>query len=323
MKRKTTRKNPNSTNFGLGNRCINRAAKNALKEDYESFSSERTLSDRWNAFSKWLKRTHDIKDMRKIKKCHLLEYGDYLLTRVEEESLAASTAQNYLSAINVILKIARGDNKIHACPVKDCLIPKRSGVCKEDKSISESFHKQAVSKVSRNIAVLLELQRSFGLRFEESAKLNAQKALKEALEHNEVQITDGTKGGQKRTLPIKTNEQLQALKNAAQFQVGQSMIPVEQSYVECRKKAYQEIAKTTVNFHGERHYYAHNRYFELTGFECPVKSNINKRSTFYLEMSEKLGISLREAKSIDKNAREILSKELGHHRINITNAYLG
>ena len=323
MKPRPKRKNPESINFGLRNRCINRAAKNALKENYESFSSERSLSDRWHIFSQWLNKTHDIKDMRNIGKHHLLEYGDHLLSRYEEGSLSASTAQNYLSAVNRILEIARRDKEVHVCPVKDCLIPKRSGVCKEDKSTSDGSHEKALSIVTRNIAILLEIQRNLGLRFEESAKIDAKKALKQALKSNQVNITEGTKGGQKRIIPITNNQQIQALEDAAEFQTGQSLIPNDQTYYEFRNVAYKEIAKTSINFHGERHHYAHQRYFELTGMKCPVKSGINKKSAFYYAMSKKIEISLLEAKSFDKNARKIISKELGHHRINITNAYLG
>ena len=323
MKPRQKRKNPQSTNFGLGNRCINRAAKNALKEDYESFSSQRTLNDRWHIFSQWLNQNHGIKDMRDIKKYHLLGYGDYLLSKFEEGSLSASTVQNYLSAVNRILEIARRDQEVHVCPVKDCLLPKRSGVCKEDKSTSDQSHKNALCIVNRNIAILLEIQRKLGLRFEESAKFDAKKALRQALKNNQINITEGTKGGQKRTIPITNNQQIQALKDAAEFQAGQSLIPDDQTYDEFRNIAYKETAKANINFHGERHHYAHQRYFELTGFKCPVKSNINKKSAFYYAISKIKGISLTEAKSIDQNARETISKELGHHRISITNSYLG
>lgn len=47
---------------------------------------------------------------------------------------------------------------------------------------------------SERLGALLELQRNFGLRFEESAKLDAARALREAEKTGAVSIKDGTKG---------------------------------------------------------------------------------------------------------------------------------
>ena len=71
--------------------------------------------------------------------------------------------------------------------------------------------------------------------------------------------------------------------------------------------------------HGLRHAYAQRRYKELTrlfdpsgqGFDCSI--NGGKQ---YKEMSE-------TEKKIDRQARQILSNQLGHSRVQITQIYCG
>lgn len=323
MKPKQKRKNPKSRNFGLGNRCMDRAVKNALGLYIESFSTQRTLFDRWRKFSRWLKKKHNIKDLRKINKAHLIDYGTHIKRLIEIEELAIATAHNDLSAINEIMKIVRGDNAISAMPVEDCQFPKRTHVCQEDKSVSESDHQLALQLLEPDIAILLEIQRCFGLRFEESAKFNPTKALHQALDLYTIHLQDGTKGGRLRIIPIVEEEQIIILNKAKEFQQGYSLIPQNQTYKAFRKEAYVAIAKTPINFHGERHWYAHKRYKDLTTFECPVKCGMPKGVKYYAKMASQLGTSTEKIKSIDKGARLIISHELGHGRSNIASSYLG
>ncbi|HGS4802836.1 TPA: hypothetical protein ACMDRB_003157 [Vibrio cholerae] len=47
--------------------------------------------------------------MRDIEKAHLVAYAAHLNDRYERGEIAPSTAQNYLSAVNRVMEIARGD----------------------------------------------------------------------------------------------------------------------------------------------------------------------------------------------------------------------
>jgi hypothetical protein len=58
--------------------------------------------------------------------------------------------------------------------------------------------------------------------------------------------------------------------------------------------------------HGLRHAYALDRYKELTGHHAPVRSD------------EPI-----PRDKIDLAARAVISEELGHNRVDITNNYLG
>ena len=320
---RSERANPDARNFGLQSRDMSKAGLNALKEGMKSFQSIATIHDRWRVFSTWIKSEQGIKDMRDIDKAHLVAYAAHLNDRYERGEIAPSTAQNYLSAVNRVMEIARGDRQVRVDPVAEGGLPKRSGIASGDRSVSEVAHSVAVGTASERLGALLELQRNFGLRFEESAKLDAVKALREAEKIGSVSVKDGTKGGRARTVPITNATQVIALQRAAAIQDGRSMIPADQSYREFRQDAYREIGRHPVNFHGERHHYAQTRYRELLGAECPVKAGVKHGGTHHEYLAKALGISVEQARILDKEIRAEVARELGHGRIDVTNSYLG
>jgi hypothetical protein len=65
------------------------------------------------------------------------------------------------------------------------------------------------------------------------------------------------------------------------------------------------------NLHGLRHAYAQKLYKQLTGWEAPINGGPKSRQL------------TPEQKQIDRQARMILSEELGHSREQITVNYLG
>jgi len=112
-------RNMNARNYGLYSRDIKKAAKNALIERGSSFSSVATLSDRFNRFSDWAFKNHQLKDLRHIQNQHLIEYGAYISDLIKSNNLAITTGQNYLSAINTVLEQARQDNEVSIKPSKN------------------------------------------------------------------------------------------------------------------------------------------------------------------------------------------------------------
>ena len=65
------------------------------------------------------------------------------------------------------------------------------------------------------------------------------------------------------------------------------------------------------HMHGLRHAYAQNRYEELTGWKAPACGGpVSKTLT-------------RELRKVDHKVRLTISRELGHERTAVTNAYLG
>lgn len=306
-------------NYGLGNKDMARAGHNALRDRSGlSFSSVATLAKRWNGFCAWAK-AEGIKRMEKIGRDDVIRYGAELAGKVRSGEMEASTAQNYVSAVNTVLEIARGDRALEASPMADCGIGKRTGIATSSKVISEAEHRMLQETLSERPGALLELQRQFGMRFKESALFDARGALKTALSDRAIRIVDGTKGGRQRTVPIVKAGQVDALARAAAIQDGRSMIPKASRYVDFQRACYREFS----NWHGERHAYAQARYETLVGAPCPVVAGIKHGKAHHAFLAERLGMTVRQAKAWDIENRKIIAEELGHGRIGITNAYLG
>lgn len=306
------------------------AGRNALREGMQSHASIGTMTDRWRVFCKYMKDTHGISDMRRIEKSHLQRYAEQLKTRCnltektgKMRPMSPATAQNYISAVNRVLEIARGDRTVRIDAVGEAEVPNRTGVCRESKAISEQVHQRVTQAVEQRIGAMMGLQRELGLRFSESAKIDANRALAQAEKSGEVVIKDGTKGGRARTVPITSPEQVAALLAAAAIQGNhRSMIPAGQSYAHFRAEAYKQLENTGSTYHGQRHHYAQQRYQAIVGAPCPVVAGVKHREQ-HQHLSRALGVSVEAAREIDHAARLQVSQELGHGRIVITNAYLG
>lgn len=315
-----------STNYGLGSRNIVVAAKNALSRAGKSFSSVATISQRFSHFAGFAKESSGIKIMEQVTRKTVFAYAQTLVEKVNTGELSAATAQNYLSAVNVVMSIARGDYSLRVTAVADGGLSSRSGIAKHDKSVSIAEHLKAVSKASMVVGIMLELQRELGLRFEESAKIDAIKAYEQAIEKGEVKIVAGTKGGRVRDIPITSNAQIVALKAASDYQAFyklKSMIPKGQAYKDFRNASYNEIRGLGINFHGERHAYAITRYQSMVGVAPPVVAGIKKPSVHIAYIAKNLGLSKSEAGLLDYEARLRIGIELGHSRTSVTRAYLG
>lgn len=154
------------------------------------------------------------------------------------------------------------------------------------------------------------LQITFGLRRKEALMIQPAKADKGtyiALEG------PWCKGNRRRIIPVETPEQREALDFAKSVARGGSLIPASMTYKAYRdgqwRRACQAVGVTAT--HGFRHAWAQDLYESLTGMPCPVRGGPRHH-----EMTPE---HIRK----DLWARSVISKELGHGRIKVTNWYLG
>ncbi|MBL0292064.1 MAG: integrase domain-containing protein [Betaproteobacteria bacterium] len=157
--------------------------------------------------------------------------------------------------------------------------------------------------------VSLQLQAAFGLRREESLKIQPAWADR----GDRLVLKDSwTKGGRAREIPIRHAEQRQVLDEAKRVAGRGSLIPADRSYVQqLRRFEYQCDRAGIHRVHGHRHQYAQERYRELTGWSAPAAGGPRSREL------------TREQKSIDREARLTISRELGHEREQVTAVYCG
>jgi len=160
------------------------------------------------------------------------------------------------------------------------------------------------------IHISLCLQALFGLRREESIKIIPAWADR----GGSLVLKDSwTKGGRQREIPIRTQQQRQLIDQAKALAKGKSLVaPRYDTYRDYLKYFRYQCERVGIHaFHGHRHFYAQTRYQELTGWACPARGGIR---------SKQLTPKQRE---IDRRAREVISREMGHGREQITAVYLG
>jgi site-specific recombinase XerC len=230
-----------------------------------------------------------------------------LINHWQEQGIGIGTLKNRVSALRWWAKkvnkpsiIAR-DNSVYG-------IGKRTYVAKESKA-QELDDKKLSLIPDQYVRLSLRLQAAFGLRREESIKFSPSYAMQG--DHIKLK-SSWTKGGRTRTVPIRNDEQRQLLKEVFALVRGGALIPPHLKYVQQLHRYERQIRNAGLSRqHGLRHGYAQRRYFELTGWVCPVRGGLPST-----ELNP-------EQRTLDHKARAIISSELGHAREAITAVYLG
>lgn len=306
-------------NFGYG-KNFKHAARQAMKLNGVEPGSVRTHASRLHDFIRFTKE-HGLnaRDVSKLTASHLKEYAADVARRYHHGEInEVSTAHSYITAINKVFESLTGKHP--------GLNPSQeTGVTRSEVRaiVPTGLDSKQVQSVADKLAAdyprtaaTIQLERTLGLRAREAALMNCKVALKETAKTGHVNITEGTKGGRgnnvDRHVPITKPEQWRALKDAAKVQGNnKNLIPPGKTWVQHYNhnryvlNLYQdEIAKQ----HDLRAAYACERYRELTGHEAPI-CRVDGESG--------------PDKEIDREARETISYELGHGRIDVTNSYLG
>ena len=160
-----------------------------------------------------------------------------------------------------------------------------------------------------HVRMSLRVQAAFGLRREEAIKL--QPAFADQGDHLLLKPS-WCKGGRGREIPIRTQAQRDLLNDAHALAGKGSLIPAERSYIQQRRVYERHAARAGLSkLHGLRHAYAQARYLELTGWSPPACGGPST------------GELTSEQTQQDKQARRLISRELGHEREQITAVYLG
>lgn len=308
-----------SRNFGLGQRDMGKAGEVALQNSAKagdvSFSTAATNSERWQSFTAWAKE-EGIKKMENVSQETVIKYGQELAEKVSNREMSAATAQNYISAINSVMSIATQGDWKSVSPTKDCDIAQRSAVRQDAPgALDRSAYGRAVEavrdQVGERAGAVVELARELGLRSKEASLLDARAALAQAEARGAVTVTDGTKGGREREVPITSEAQREALERAAQAQGdARAVMPADQNWQSWREGGLRDARElvqehTSGGLHDLRAAYACERYEALTGHAAPAAGG------------------LIEDRARDAAARLAVAEELGHGRVDVTSEYVG
>lgn len=229
-----------------------------------------------------------------------------LLQRWQGEGLSAGTLKNRLAHVRWW---AEKIGKAGVLPADNAElgVPERRFVTNENKGRTLDQRLDLVR--DPYVRMSLQLQAVFGLRREESIKF--QPGYADRGDHITLKGS-WTKGGRPREIPVTTPAQRAVLDAAHQLAGAGSLIPAEKTYIQ-QRHVYDGQCKAAglSHMHGLRHRYAMARYEALTGWSAPAASGPSARSLTSTQRSQ------------DAQARQIISRELGHERTQITAVYLG
>lgn len=229
-----------------------------------------------------------------------------LLDRWQDEGLSSGTIKNRLSHLRWW---AEKIGKAGILPADNTQL----GVAERRYVTNISKARKLGSGLDRvtdaHVEMSLRLQAAFGLRRKESIMFRPSYA-----DQGDHLVLKGswTKGGRERTVPITTQEQRTVLQAAHRLAGTNSLIPANKSYIQ-QRHVYDGQCKAAglSNMHGLRHQYAQSRYEALTGWKAPAAGGPSSKA---LNPAQRI---------LDGQARQMISRELGHERTQVVAVYLG
>lgn len=313
-------------NFGYG-RQLSYAGPQALRDLFAGghFATVKAHSDRWQAFVRWC-RSEDgpgYNDARQIDRQTLQDYAAYLRQQIQQGELCIATAQNRLSSVNRTLAALRGDQDVRIASPSQALGQQRSSV--RTRAPDGQDHQQvrrvleALGELQRErVAAIVLLARTTGMRLREAILADLPRLQREAEHLGRINIQAGTKGGRSGASAPRWVVANEEVKTA--LQLARHASPTRSGNLLARDESYAAFLQQTVlparetlhehglkGFHELRAAYACERYEQLTGHAPPVNG----------------GHCYRIDRDLDQQARQQISLELGHNRIDVMSAYIG
>ncbi|HHE0534778.1 integrase domain-containing protein [Vibrio parahaemolyticus] len=209
----------NKPNFNLGSRDMVKALINASFENQGGMvtNTHRARLPALKHFISFIKTHTPVKRLNEIEKQHVVSFGEFLKNNADEELLSPATARDYLSHVNRALAQARGDDACVVNATRDLGFTPKSGIATLDGSVKEGLHEKVLPQVTPEVGFVMQLQRTFGVRFREGALLDASRVLEELHRGQTPMLLRGTKGGQSRPLPVDSEEKYRLLVRVAAF----------------------------------------------------------------------------------------------------------
>ena len=230
-----------------------------------------------------------------------------LINHWKLEGLSSGTLKNRMSCLRWVAEKLNKPSLI-AKDNSNYGIDRRTYVTNVSKAC-ELYSEKLEKIADPYVQLSLKLQEAFGLRREEAIKFIG--AWADRGDHIVLKAS-WCKGGREREIPIRNDVQRNVLNEVKAFAKGKSLIPANLTYVQQKNRYEDHTSKAGLHkMHGLRHAFAQLRYYELTGGHAPAAGG---------KTSKELTA---DEKKLDKQARLIISLELGHEREQITATYLG
>jgi len=270
------------------------------KINEKSFKTRDRYRDAMDDFSKFLAQSYRKENLSAVNNKHISAYINHL-QKVEGQYSRSYVTTN-LSAIRFFYARKTKGKFIIKTNKELGVIPRtQSDRIGSERSMKNddllTLYKAAKSINRLDYIKLFQVADTFGLRLHEAFKLSRSQ-IKRALKEGSIEIVG--KGGLKRYLPLGPDEKqlLIELKNS-KFTNSDRIFVENNKKTHLEMKIFQRFINTsrksgvTTSFHSLRHKYASELYHKL-----------------------------RSKGLTDFEARTVVSKRLGHNRLDITNVYL-
>jgi hypothetical protein len=310
-------------NFGFGKQ-MDWAGHQALKDIYGRghFGTVASHAQRWRQFCNWARSIHGINDACAIDQSLLEGYAADLAERVEDETLAVSYAQNLIVSANITLEALRQDKTIRIESPASWVGKRQTVRTRVPDGMDWSDIDRLVARLrQKNLhraAVIVLLCRSFGIRLREAILANLADWQRQAREHGQIDIREGTKGGRgkevARWVPVSERGRL-ALREAVHVRNqfgGLNLLRPDESFDDLVNDGEVHRARRILHefgikgYHELRAAWACARYAEISGEIAPV-----------------LPVGAPISQENDEQFRLALARELGHDRVDVVAAYIG
>ena len=232
-----------------------------------------SLENRIETVLNTLREELGVKSLKKVDQDVARAYVEHLRERVANNELSQKTAENYISAFNRVLEYTSerlGKNL-------ELISPRVWGLSRGsfeyvDRAVSQETHNRFLNFLSEKQDIRaqalfhsVELQREFGLRLRESLAIKTEtieKALASGVLH--LGREDLTKNAREREIPVRTEEQRQAIEKACQFMKENNLFSLaptttlreQYNYAYEVKREFERETNEKFNYHGERHAFA-------------------------------------------------------------------
>ncbi|MET3715417.1 integrase domain-containing protein [Pseudomonas sp. PvP001] len=313
-------------NFGFG--CqLSYVGPQALKDLFGDghFATVKAHSDCWQAFVHWCRSDEGprVNDARQIDREMLMRYAVHVREQVDQGNVGIATAQNRLSSVNRTLDALRGDQYVKIPSPSKALGLQRSSVRSEAPQGQDLVQVRLIAEAlsdrqQERVSAIVLLARETGMRLREAILADLPRLQREAQRLGKINIQDGTKGGRSgASAPgwIKVTDQVrEALDRSSEVSPSGSLnlLAPDESYKDFIQKVVRPARvllheQGLKRFHELRAAYGCERYEQLTGFPAPVNGDRVHQ----------------EDRALDQRARQQISHELGHTRIDVVSAYIG
>jgi site-specific recombinase XerD len=245
-----------------------------LARDIASFFNRgSSLENRIETTLNHLREWTGARSLKQLDNQRIEAFVSTLQEKVALGELSRKTAENYLSALNRVIEYTnqRLDRNLETISPKEMNLS-RGSFQYVDRAISQATHEKFVNFLSTKediraqaLSYSVGLQREFGLRLRESIAIKTE-TIEKALSTGVLHLTkeDLTKNGREREIPVRTEEQREALQRSLDFMKENNLFSLaptmslkeQYNYAYEMKKEFELTNGEKFNFHGERHAFA-------------------------------------------------------------------